>query len=322
MPIEATWTSELERIICLPVQNYGTAGFGPQQELLVLEDYVLRHRPRIVVLAFFAGNDIRDAEAFELFQQAGGKVDPPRLGWPIKDIVTRADTWYVVNAIQATAAAMHPSPVEDHKNGQPLLVRQPLASGASPGFDRGMFAVPVNGSTLRWAFMPPYLNLLSFSEREWTARRGWALTRDSLTAMQRRSHEIGAEFMLLFLPFKSQVYLPLLERTFSRDQLATAFQFSLRRTISAQDIGDMSRNRLAQNALMKRFCEAVGIPFLDMTDALRTHVDAGENMYFPDDSHLNEAGAAVVARSLAAFLQDRALVSRAGARPTKLMTTR
>ena len=185
-----------------------------------------------------------------------------------------------------------------------------------------MFTVPVNGSTLRWAFMPPYLNLLNFPEREWTARRGWALTRDSLTAMQRRSQENGAEFVLLFLPFKSQVYLPLLERTFSRDQLAKAFQFSLGRTISAEDIGQMSRNRLAQNALMRRFCEEAAIPFLDMTEALQAHVDAGENMYFPDDSHLNEAGAAVVARSLAVFLQDRALVSRAGARPASLMTIR
>jgi len=84
----------------------------------------------------------------------------------------------------------------------------------------------------------------------------------------------------------------------------------------------MSRNRLAQNSLMRRFCEEAAIPFLDMTEALQAHVDAGENMYFPDDSHLNEAGAAVVARSLAVFLQDRALVSRAGARPASLMTIR
>jgi hypothetical protein len=74
MPIEAAWTSEVERIIGLPVQNYGTAGFGPQQELLVLQDYALRHRPRVVVLAFFGGNDIHDG-CLPFFQQAGGKVD-------------------------------------------------------------------------------------------------------------------------------------------------------------------------------------------------------------------------------------------------------
>ena len=34
-----------------------------------------------------------------------------------------------------------------------------------------------------------------------------------------------------------------------------------------------------------------------MTDALQMHVDAGENMYLPDDSHLNEAGETVVAQT-------------------------
>lgn len=310
MPIEAAWTTALERMIGLPVQNYGTAGFGPQQELLVLEDYVARHHPRVVVLAFFAGNDIRDAEVFERFQQAGGTVDPPKLGWPIKDVVSRADTWYVTSAIQTAVAVIRPPPPKENTAPVGPRSRFPIAS---PGFDRGMFTVPVNGSTLRWAFMPPYLNLLNFSERDLAARRGWMLARQSLVAMQRVSRGVGAEFVLMFLPFKSQVYLPLLEQTFSRDDLARAFQFYLGSTLSP-DIEQMSRNRLAHNTLVRRFCEEAGIPFLDVTGALQMGVEAGENMYFPDDSHLNEAGAAVVAASLAVFLQDRGLVSRPGAR--------
>ena len=117
-----------------------------------------------------------------------------------------------------------------------------------------MFTVPVNGSTMRWAFMPPYLNLLTFSESELAARRGWALTRESLTAMQRVSREVGAEFVLLFLPFKSQVYLPLLARTFSPDELAAAFS-SIWAARGAGDVEQMARNRLAHNTLLGRFCE-------------------------------------------------------------------
>ncbi|HYN06949.1 MAG TPA: hypothetical protein VES67_06140 [Vicinamibacterales bacterium] len=311
MPIEAAWTTQLEQLIGLPVQNYGTAGFGPQQELLVLEDYAARHHPRVVVLAFFAGNDIRDAEAFERFEQAGGTVDRSKLGWPIKDVVSRADTWYLMSAIQAAAAVLQPAPPKD--DTAPVGSRLPVPT-ASPSFDRGMFTVAGNGPALRWAFMPPYLNLLTFSERDLAARRGWALARQSLIAMQRVSRGVGAEFVLMFLPFKGQVYLPLLEQTFSRDGLARAFQFYLGDTLGPLDIERMSRNRLAQNTLMRRFCKEAGIPFLDVTEALQMRVEAGENMYFPDDSHLNEAGAAVVAASLAAFLQDRGLVSRSGVR--------
>ena len=46
-----SWTTRLERDTGLAVQNYGTAAFGPQQELRVLADYALRHHPRVVVLA-------------------------------------------------------------------------------------------------------------------------------------------------------------------------------------------------------------------------------------------------------------------------------
>jgi len=34
MAAEASWPVRLERTLGVPVQNYGTAGFGPQQELL------------------------------------------------------------------------------------------------------------------------------------------------------------------------------------------------------------------------------------------------------------------------------------------------
>jgi lysophospholipase L1-like esterase len=64
----------------------------------------------------------------------------------------------------------------------------------------------------------------------------------------------------------------------------------------------MSRNRLAQNALMRRLCVEDRIRCLDTTDALQARVWSGENVYFPDESHLNETGHAVVADALAAFL--------------------
>ena len=69
----------------------------------------------------------------------------------------------------------------------------------------------------------------------------------------------------------------------------------------------MRRNRLAQNALMRELCEGAGIPFLDTTSALEARLETGENVYFPDESHFNETGQAVVADALAAFLREQGL---------------
>ena len=301
---EASWPARLEGLIGVPVQNYGTAGFGPQQELLVLKDYVASHRPHTVVLAFFAGNDIFDAEAFDTFQRSGGTIKRPQQGWRIKDVVSRADSWFVVSAVRAArrslgrhqgnVAAAAPDPVRP--------IEAPAASARA--FDSGWFDLPVGGKRLRWAFMPPYLNTLNFSREDLAARPGWRLTAAAIKEMRDVSRSFGAEFVVMFIPFKSQVYLPLVGAAVPRDEIQSAFRFYLEGYGGKFDVERMLANRLAQNQLLTQLCAEAGIPFLDTTPILGARVATGENVYFPDESHLNEAGEALIAESLAAFLQS------------------
>ncbi len=302
VPSDASWPARLEQRLGVAVQNYGTAGFGPQQELLVLRDFVVRHRPSRVVLAYFAGNDLFDAERFDRFERSHGFAEAMTLGWPIKDVYSRADTWRVTSALAATAGWFTP-------RQQPFVVDASEAESgdrsvrAESPFDRGLFSLHVDGKLLQFAFMPPYLNTLNFSEGDLRARPGWHLTRDAILAMQHTSHQAGAEFIVMFLPFKSQVYWPLLERQLGSDDLRQALTFYLDGNGRPVDIRTMRRNRLAQNAMMRELCESAGIPFLDMTPVLQRRVDQGDNVYFSDDSHLNELGQDLVAETLADFLQ-------------------
>src|SRR6185295_10106455 len=110
-----------------------------------------------------------------------------------------------------------------------------------------------------------------------------------------------AELVVMFLPFKSQIYLPLVEQAIDRSELSRAIQFYLPDNPSP-DVPGMLRNRLAQNRMLQRLCAAGGIRFLDTTPVLDARVRSGENVYFPDESHLNETGHAVVAEALARFL--------------------
>ena len=305
-----SWTSVLERRTGLAVQNYGTAGFGPQQELRVLTDYAVRHHPHIVVLAYFAGNDLFDAEAFDEFVRTG-VAQYPVPGWQIKDVVSRADTWFVTSALRAAGAwasryqSAEAKPAESVSRlsaGAPETRRAPRAETDTVSFDRGMFTATVGGRTLRWAFMPPYLNTLTFSERDLRARTGWRLTRRAIEQMQRTSRASGAQLVVTFLPFKSQIYLPLLERSMPAAALSGALHFSLRDSPAPPDVTSMMRNRFAQNVMLREFCAESGISFLDTTDALTARVVAGENVYFPDESHFNEIGHRIVADTLAKFL--------------------
>jgi lysophospholipase L1-like esterase len=303
VPVEASWPMRLQQRRGVSVQNYGTAGFGPQQELLVLRDFVLRHRPSHVVLAYFAGNDLFDAERFDDFQQRG-HAEADALGWPIKDVYDRADTWFVTSALSASASwlagGQRPFVVSAATAEPP---RDPAIAAHAP-FDGGLFSLEVEGRLLQFAFMPPYLNTLNYPERELRARRGWRLTRDAILAMQHASRQAGADFTVMFLPFKSQVYWPLLERSVTADELHRALEFYLKDNGRPIDVDAMRRNRLSQNAMLRDLCKSAGIPFLDTTPMLQQHVELGENVYFPDESHLNEIGQRLVGDALADFLQD------------------
>jgi lysophospholipase L1-like esterase len=305
---DASWPVLLERRLGEGVQNYGTAGFGPQQELMVLNDFALRHRPSIVVLAFFAGNDIFDAEAFDRFERSHGALTRVAPGWPIKEVVTRADTWYVTSAIHALTASFRSPKAEADAPAEHLAA---LSRGDAPRFEHGRFFLDVNGHALQLALMPPYLNLLRFSEAYLESRPGWALTQRAITDMRDATRRADAEFIVMFLPFKSQIALPMLERRYSREQLDAAFRSSLPGPPAPPSLEIMDQNRLAQNRMMRRLCDELGVPLLDMTEPLQARFEQGENVYFPDDSHINETGHGVVADALATFIaSNRTVASR------------
>ena len=311
LPVEQAWPARLEARLGRPVQNYGTAGFGPQQEERVLADFAVRHRPRVVVVAFFAGNDIFNAESFDDFIRFPDRARPRPPGWRIKDVVARFDGLYLVSLARAAADAFGTAEATTAADGaEDVAAVPPAPAGSRATFDRGMFAVPVEGRWLRFAFMPPYLNTLRFSRDELRARRGWGLTRATVERMHRFCRDAGAELVMMFVPFKSQVYLPLLRQSFSREELENALGFYFRGEKTAVDVEAMERHRLAQNELMASLCAELGVAFVDLTPALETEVSSGHETYFPDDAHWNAAGHEVAARVLADFLQGQGYFSK------------
>ena len=310
LPAELTWPARLARLLGVNVRNYGTAGFGPGQELRVLREYVQARHPRRVVVGFFAGNDLVDAERFESFQRDGGAFPALGRGWKFKQEIARFDQLYLTSLYQGASGFIgarvrapvdrRPSPsLEDYSGEDP-------APATRPSFDRGLFTVPVAGRVLRFAFLPPYLNRLTLSRQQLAASRGWELTRRSYREMQRLVRAQGGELVVLFIPSKSQVYLPLLEASFPGAELQRAIRLCLGGS-PPPGLEFMMRNRLALNDLMREFCAEEGITFLDLTAELQSTLSAGHNVYFPDDSHWNAVGHETAAAALARLLRDESL---------------
>jgi hypothetical protein len=128
--------------------------------------------------------------------------------------------------------------------------------------------------------------------------------------MQRLCRDAHAELVMMFVPFKSQVYLPLLRRSLPREELEKALGFYFRGENTAVDVEAMERNRLAQNELMANLCAEIGVSLVDLTPALEAEVSSAHETYFPDDAHWNAAGHEVAARVMADFLQAHGSFSK------------
>lgn len=292
LPVEEAWPARLEQITGKSVQNYGTSHYGAQQELYVLEDFAIQHQPRDVVLAFFAGNDLFDAERFDRWAHAGDRPGEELTGWRLKKQFRRYETLY----LSTLAAVVMPDGVS-RKN------RAAESKHPRPRFDRGMYDIPApNGGTLRFAVMPPYLQKLGTSRQEFERNRGWELTRATLLRMKEICDREQSRLTVMFIPSKAAAYWPLIERALDPEELQRAIDFSCSYNHMPLRVADLKANRLVQNELVRDFCAEAKIPFLDLTPVLEQNAAAGRAVYHADDAHWNAAGHEVAAQELARFL--------------------
>jgi hypothetical protein len=303
-PRDEAWPARLEQLTGKKVQNYGTSSFGPQQELYVLQDYAAIHHPREVVLGYFAGNDLFDAERFDRWEHGADRPGEEPTGWRLQKKFRRYDTLFLTTLVRVTLPSRSRE-IDSKPAPQPTEPGVPRDSFPRGSFDRGAYTIPTAfGIPLRFAFMPPYLQKLANSRTEIEHGRGWELVRKNVSQMQEVCAQHGSRLTVMFIPSKDQVYWPLVDRSLGPEELQRSLDFVSTYNHMSLQAADIRQNRLAQNELMREFCAAAGIPFLDLTPLLEQAAASGRAVYFADDAHWNAAGHEIAARELAKFLEQ------------------
>ncbi|MBM4383049.1 MAG: SGNH/GDSL hydrolase family protein [Deltaproteobacteria bacterium] len=249
---EHTVSEQVARRIGATVANLGQSAYGFRQELIVLERFGLPLRPRVVLWFLFGGNDFRDVEEFERMLE---RVDeaPPKPPFRQRSFV-RSGLLALSRALGArrSASVLHTAHFRRASGERELVI-------------------------FGHATQSP-------SEHQW--RTGT----ETLLAAQGRAREIGARFLVVYIPRKFEVYQGLLE--IPEGSLVARWKDA----------------RL--NERVAAWAESQGIDFLDTTPVLRREVEAGSHPYLLDDVHWNERGHELAAELISRRLREGAATSR------------
>jgi hypothetical protein len=174
-------TSRLADAFGLQVANLGQGGYGPQQELIVLQRYALPLNPKLVIWFLFEGNDLLDVHRYE--QLRADARNPTTSG----SFLSRSAT---ANSLRTLRWLLTPTPSAD----LPEAVRRSCRLRRSQ---------PSDAETIYFAYPGAAL-----TERDLSAL---SLTQQTLVNAQRAARQAGAEFVLVLIPTKFRVYHELCE---------------------------------------------------------------------------------------------------------------
>jgi SGNH hydrolase-like domain, acetyltransferase AlgX len=277
--VATPWTQKLAEYAGSDVLNLGEVGFGPQDELKVLQQYGLKKQPQWVILAYFEGNDLYDAASYE-------EANPFILFRFGRYILNRSlEAWQEKRPGTAHAAVI-------------------------PNY-RYPITITIDHKDLQMVFFSSYISWLSLSREAIEASQNYRLVRENILQMQELSESAGANFLLVYVPSKSHVYLPYLH-----DAETTARVFADVPVIELNERGflqfrdeittpELVRQHMDDQAsLLADFAAENHIRFLNLTPIFQEEAGMGAELYYPFDTHWNQLGHDLAAVTINEAIQE------------------
>jgi len=289
--VATPWSQKLAEWTGVHVLNLGEVGAGPQQELEVLRQYGLNKRPQWVIMAYFEGNDLYDAAAYE-------RANP--------FILPRFGRYLLVQTVEAWQ--------EKRWSGDQAAV--------TPRY-RYPITVTINDTNLEMAFFSSYISWLSVSGDMIEKSQNYRLVRETILKVRDLSEAAEARVLLVYIPTKLHVYLPYLN-----DAETLARVFTDVATLDLDEAGflqftnqtatpELTRQHLDDQAhLLADFAAGQDIDYLDLTSTFQEEAGAGAELYYPFDTHWNQRGHNLAAQTIAKYIEDLLTVT-ASTRPSK-----
>jgi hypothetical protein len=274
VPLEQTLARRLESRLGSSVEviNAGVSSYGTASQLMFLREEGLRYDPDLVLLAFYAGNDVKN--------------NSPTL----EDVLTPVyDEKGELIRVQAPSIGNGSRPrgwresLESYRYARELLLRSRLG-----GELRVLGLVPSAGPRVtpeRDGIPTDYYVYAPEPDAEWAS--AWEHTERLLARMRSEVEAAGRAFAAVVVPSRYEIYPEWWQET-----IAARPAMASRRW----DVPGPGQ-RIA------RWCEIRSVACLDLSTGLRAEAGERERLYFHHDGHWTARGHDVVARLIAGFIQ-------------------
>lgn len=284
--VASPWSQLLAEYTGSDVLNLGEVGFGPQDELDVLRQYGLKKKPQWVILAYFEGNDLYDAGAYD-------QATP--------FILARFGRYMLNQEIEAW-----------HEN-QDRVQAKTISSYRYP------ITVPINHNDLEMAFFSYYVSWLSVDRDTIESSNNYRLVTETILQIQKLSEASEARLLLVYVPSKEHIYLPYVD---DADILASVFsdvpaigldEAGLLQFTEEKATPELTYQHMDdQSGVLADFTAKHNIPYLDLTSTFQEEAGRGSELYYAYDSHWNQPGHDLAARTISEYLDEMVPGSSAG----------
>jgi hypothetical protein len=277
---EDTWPQALARLSGLSVHNLSQGGYGPLQ-YLALSERALRLRPRAVVVGFYFGNDLPDAQRFAGLEHWAALRDPD-LAYSVPDDLWLGD----LRSLNLSMALL--DGLQSHSRlagclAEHLRLRLKIHPATAGLFDGGARLRRLDLGRISTCLVPAD-RLPSVDLRLPEVRDGLRITGRCLDGLREACRAGGAELVLLLLPTKEAVYARLLEE---------------RGEARARDLQELQDAEREATEAVARLARERGVHVVDPTARLVSALRAGIPGWPSNgDGHFSPQGCEVLADAL------------------------
>jgi hypothetical protein len=254
--------------------NLGRGWYGPYQYLELLRRYGLSFGASCALLSFFSGNDIRDIQKYEEWQQQGWCYDWRPIGQSFftRYLLAVGDTLRLVRRRLGEA-------------------RSYLRRAGEPTGDtihRNVGMVRLAGEEMPMAFA---YRAKTAPPDETLASDAWRTLKRIMAEFRSDAAEHGILTTVVYIPTKIEVYAPLVTERSGADLL--------------RDVETLRGSEFHAAESLRRIADELGMAFVDLLPEFRARAERGEVLFYPFDTHWNSRGREVAAEVIAVALRGQ-----------------